>query len=456
MVSLKSPLLWIVAAALSAPLTAKAATDPLAPLVNEALAKNRSLAASRMLTRRADADVRAAYGQWLPGVHAESRASQLHDVPDLGDLVNPAYAALDRITGTSDFPTGVSLTMPAAAETHVRVVQPLLHEPLRASVGVARASRDVAHEAFGADARRLAAEVQAAYLQQALLRRVVEVQESALTLVQENERVSERLLDAGRATPEAVLRARADRAEVEQRLGEAREQAAAAARELNRIAGREPGTPVVALPDSVFDVPLEIGDEEAVRSALARREELAQADAGVRAAEAGVHAATGSLLPVLAAAVDVGWQGASMSESADHRAWTASLVASWDVFSGGSQLARRSGARADAERARTQRRDAEERIVVEVRNAHESALVAREAVATAQVRVEAARRTWSLVRRRYEEGSASPLELTDARTTLTTSETNAVLTLYRYALRRVDLERAAALRDLPFEKGARR
>jgi outer membrane protein TolC len=45
------------------------------------------------------------------------------------------------------------------------------------------------------------------------------------------------------------------------------------------------------------------------------------------------------------------------------------------------------------------------------------------------------------------------VELVDARTSLTNAESNQMLTLYRYAIRRVDLERAAALRDLPTGKG---
>jgi len=458
MISLKSILsLLLIAASAPAAIPASAAgRDPLGPLVDEALARNLSLASSRLEERRASAEYVAALARWLPAVQLESRASRLHDVPDLGALLNPAYATLNQMTGTSAFPTDLALTLPAAYESHVRVTQPLLHEPLRAGVSAAGAARAGARAAYRADARRLAAAVQAAYLQHASLRRVVEIQQSALALVTENERVAGRLLAAGHSTPEAVHRARADRAEVEQALADAREQAAAAARELNRIAGRPLAAPIESLPDSAFDVPLALAADEAVRSALARREELAQADAGVRGAEAGVRAATGAFLPSLAAAFDVGWQGDAWRLGPDDRAWTASLVASWDLFRGGSDLAHRSAARATAERARTQRRDLEGRITVEALDAHEAARVAREAVATAATRVEAARRTYTLVHRRYEEGSASPLELTDARTTLTTAEINEVLTLYRYALRRVDLERAAALRELPLEKGARR
>ncbi|MGH7607881.1 MAG: hypothetical protein ACREME_11130 [Gemmatimonadales bacterium] len=52
------------------------------------------------------------------------------------------------------------------------------------------------------------------------------------------------------------------------------------------------------------------------------------------------------------------------------------------------------------------------------------------------------------MRRRYEEGAASQIEFLDARTQLTNAELNRTLTAHRYAMRYVDLERAAALRPI--------
>jgi len=54
------------------------------------------------------------------------------------------------------------------------------------------------------------------------------------------------------------------------------------------------------------------------------------------------------------------------------------------------------------------------------------------------------------VRRRYEEGAASSIEFVDARTTYTNAQLNRVLTGYGYAVRWVELERAAALRAPAF------
>ena len=432
------------------------AADPLGALVKETLARNTSLQASRFAERRAAAERTAALTQWLPSLRVESRASRLHDVQDLGDFVNPAYSALNQLLGTPAFPTDLSLTLPRAHETHVRVTQPIVSEPLRASVSLAGAELAGERAALRASARRLAAEVQLAWLSAASAERLVGVQEAALALVREHERVSERLLAAGQVTPEAVHRARADRASVEQALADARERVSAATRELARIAGRSPDAPLDAVPDSVFERPLEQTAEQAVHSALTRREELAQAAQGERAAGAGVRIATGSSLPSLSGAVDVAWLADDWTLDERDRSWTASLVASWDLFQGGTALARRAAARAELERARLATRDAEERITVEVLNAHEAARVAYAALATSRVRAEAARRTYVLVARRYEEGAASPLELTEARSLLTTADSDQILTLYRYAQRGVELERTAAWRELPtLEKGTR-
>jgi outer membrane protein TolC len=432
--------------------------DPLRGIVDEALAHNLSVAGARQDARAAQAKLDAARMRWLPSASLETRASRLHDVPDLGSLVNPAYAALDELTGTAAFPTDVKLTLPQPFESHARVVQPIVSVPLLAGASMASAGRDAGRLAWAATARAVAAQAQAAWLQQASARRLADVYASTQVLVEENERTAERLLAAGAATPEAVHRARADRAEVEQALAEAREQAAAAAREFDRVIGRPLDAAPEVLDDSLFAVAPPVSPDEAVASALAHREELALGDARVRAADAAECLADAAFLPSLAAVVDVGWQGRTSGLHRDDRSWTASLVATWDLFHGGSDLAEHSAARAAATRARLDRRDAADRVAVEARNAAEAARVAYEAIATAQVRVDAARRTYALVHRRWEEGSASPLELTDARTQRTTAESNQVLTLYRYALRRVDLERAAALRVLPapMTKGAPR
>jgi outer membrane protein TolC len=194
---------------------------------------------------------------------------------------------------------------------------------------------------------------------------------------------------------------------------------------------------------------LDITADSAVAGALAAREELRQVDAGVHAAQAAGRAATAAFLPSVSLALDYGFQGPDLAFRSSNDFWLASVVVSWNLFNGGRDAARRSQAGYEADRARNERQDLADRIALQVRTAHEAATVARSAIATADTRLEAARRTFELVRRRYEEGVATPIEFVDARTAYTNAQLNRVVTAYRYAIRWVELERAAALRELP-------
>jgi outer membrane protein TolC len=262
-------------------------------------------------------------------------------------------------------------------------------------------------------------------------------------------------VDVGTATPDAVFRARAERSDVEQRLLEAREAEAAAARAFNRLLDRPLDEPVETVDESALFFDIDVSEEAAVASALRDRDELAALDAGIGAARAGVRGATAGLLPDVAVALDYGFQGSDVTFARDRDFWMASLVVSWDVFNGGRDLARRGAEQAEVRRLRVERDETEELIRLDVRQAYRAAAVARDAIATADARLEAARRTFELVGRRYEEGLATPIEFLDARTALTGAELNRVVTVHAYAIRWVELERAAALRSIPALEASR-
>jgi outer membrane protein TolC len=422
--------------------------DPLGHLVAEALRSNLGFAAERLVERRRAAEVGEARGLFFPSLTLESRYSEQDGTLNLGDFVNPAYAAINELRGSNDFPTSLDLTLPLAHESRVRLTQPLFNEAIRNNYRLAGRRYDAQRQHRLVTARALAAQVQIAYVSFAAARNAAAVYEATLDLVTENERVAQRLLEAGRATPDALFRARAERSDVAQRLAEAREQVDAAARALNQILGRLLDSPVETIPDTALRFDLPIGQDSAVAHALARREELGQVDAEIGAAGAAVGVATAAFLPSVAVAVDYGFQGQQVRFNRDSDFWVASLVVSWNLFNGGRDVARRHAAIADRERASVARRDLEQRIALEVRQAHQAAVVARGAIATAEDRLAAARRSFELVRRRYDEGVASQIEFLDARTQLTSAELNRVLTVHRYAIRYLELERAAALRDI--------
>jgi outer membrane protein TolC len=357
--------------------------DPLGGLVAAALRANLGLAAERVAEHRAAADVRDARGLFFPTLGLASRYSRLEGVPNVGDFVNPAYAALNGLLGQNRFPTNLDITLPQRHDSHLELRQPLFNAAILANYAAARSRYDGQRFALRAAARRLAADVQTAYVTEASARRAVEIYTASLVLVQENERVAERLLAAGRATPEAVFRALADRSEIAQRLAEARQRHSAAARVVNQMLHRPLDAPLESIPDSTLVLPLAIGADGAVTHALAHREELQQVDAGIRTGKAGVQAATAAFLPSISLGVDYGFQGRDVAFRSSQDYWVASLVVSWNLFDGGRDAARRAAASFEVERTRILRTDLAERIALEVRNAYDAAVVAHDAIATA-------------------------------------------------------------------------
>jgi outer membrane protein TolC len=422
--------------------------DPLGAVVAEALRNNLGLAEDSLALVRAEAGLREARGRFFPTLSLDARYSELSGALNLGDFVNPAYAALNQVIGSNRFPTNIDVTIPFQFESRARLTQPLFNASILANHSLARHTRDGQRFQHATAARSLAAQAQSAFLQVGAARSARRIWESTLALVTESERVAQRLVDAGRATPDQVLRARADRSDVQQNLDAARQTESAAARAFNQILRRPLDASVDELSDSLLRFEIPVSEEQAIASALARREELGQAGAGIRAAQAGVRLASSSLIPSVSLAVDYGFQGQTVRLTGDNDFAAVSLVVGWSISLGGSDLARRQAAKADLERLRLRRIELEDQVRLDVRQAYDAAIVARDAIGTAEARLAAARRSFELVRRRYEEGLASQVEFIDARTAYTNADLNRVITVYRYAIRYVDLERAAALREV--------
>src|SRR5688500_6792870 len=164
---------------LSAP-ALRAQADPLGGYVRQAIEGNLGLRQERLAVDRAEAEVREARGLYLPTVGFDARYSEMSGGLNIGDFINPAYGALNEITGSNRFPTDVDARLPLAAETRVRIAQPLYQPAIGENHRLRRTLRDLQGHALNAATRQLAADVQGAYLDYARSVRVVELYRSTL------------------------------------------------------------------------------------------------------------------------------------------------------------------------------------------------------------------------------------------------------------------------------------
>jgi outer membrane protein TolC len=410
--------------------------------VREAVRANLGVRAADAAVRRDRHGADAAARWRIPTLGVTAQWVELEGGADVGRLVNPAFAALNQLLGTAAFPTDVTFTFPQRQDARVRLAAPLLDPSRSAATVEARGARSLQEAVRDVTARDVELGVRRALIGHARARAEAALRATILDAVREELRAAERRVAGGVATPDAVLRARADVAEAEQRLLEATQRASQARRAVNRLAQRPLDDEVPAVLPEAMAAPLPASPEEALQSALIRREERDAAAAQVQRARAGERAASAATRPVISAALDYGFQGDRWRFTRDNDLAQFTVMGSWTPFQPGRDAARRAAARAETERAMLGVADVDAELARQVADAWDAHATAVAALAPATARREAATRTWTLVRRRWDEGLASHLELVSARAAATAADLELLLARHGVADAAVALARA--------------
>lgn len=450
--NLLAKLMTIVVSALAViwqPIQAQSLTH-LDEYVRLGIQHNLSLQQKRLTLRQANEAAKEAFGLLLPSLTIDTRYSEISgNQMDLGDLINPAYAALNQLTGQNRFPTNLSLKLPARQETKLRLVQPIIQPRALYGYRIRRNLREAESAKLETSARDLVAEIKTAYFNYAKSVRVVDLYDQTLQLLEENLRVSQKLVDNQQATLDVLYRAKGELSDIQQKQADAERQSSDAVRYFNFLLNRPSDETIALDADSLIAIialpPLDI----VMSLGTANRPEIRQIDQGMQAASNNMRLNCSAFLPVVALAVDYGYQGDSYRFDSRSDATTVSVVASWNLFNGGQDRSRHQQAYLDKQRLALQEEELLRQIDLQVHQAYGAASTARQAQAVALARLESARRSFELVSRRYAEGMASQVEYLDARTNYTASGINQILTTYDFMMKYAQLERASAFLTLP-------
>lgn len=422
-------------------------TPPLAAqdvegFVREAVRANLGVRAADAAVRR-DRHAADAAARWrIPTLGITAQWVELEGGADVGRLVNPAFAALNQLLGTAAFPTDVSFTFPQRQDARIRLAAPILDPSRGAVTAEARGAHALQEALRDVTARDVELGVRRALIGHARAQAEASLRETVLAAVREELRAAERRVAGGVATPDAVLRARADVAEAEQRLLEATQRTAQARRAVNRLARRPLDSEVPTVMPEAMSSALPTSLDDATAAALRQREEREAASAQVQRARAGQRAASAATRPVISAALDYGFQSDRWRFTRENDLAQLTVMGSWTPFQPGRDAARRAAARAEAERAELGIADVEAEVTRQVADAWDAHATAMAALVPATARREAATRTWTLVRRRWDEGLASHLELVSARAAATAADLELLLARHAVADAAVALARA--------------
>lgn len=258
---------------------------------------------------------------------------------------------------------------------------------------------------------------------------------TAREAARETETLLRRQQEEGLTTRADVLQARAER----ERAAAALARAEAALHEARVRLGIHLGWELDRLPDPRDSLPGPEAPAEAGGFEPSNRADLRARAAAVEAAESGLARARLAYLPDLDAFAGWSLHGGAPFAS-DGTDWTVGLALRWEVFGGLRRAADAGRARARLTASRLEFEQALREARGEVAVGRRSLASARTALTASRAALEAAREGRDLVRRRLEEGLATPSELlqADARVSAARAEAVEALVGYHVAAARLD------------------
>lgn len=410
--------------------------------VDAALAHNGELVArGAEVAGKAEA-VREAFANFLPSVTFDVRYSRVWGGLDLGELINPAYAALNQAVGEDRFPTDLHLRLPLALDAKIRVAQPLYVPQIGSAYRLSKLAAEREARERRIARREIIATVATLYYTHARAALLAALLRQTRALLEENLQVSTSLVGAAKATNDVVLRARAELAAHDQQLRAAEQRQRAAARALAVLVGG--GLERVRAPVelAVPAIPPEI--KPLIVAAKRQRGELGLLGLAERATREQRVLATANDRPTLSLAFDLGVQRPNLGFSADDAYAAISLVGSWNLFAGGRDRSRVRQREHEQRAIEARRAELVDQIDADVTTAWEAAQVARQAVDTANDRISSTDAAYRILAERYAVSDVPQLEVLVAENALIEARTERIVAITDLYIRLVELDRAIA------------
>jgi outer membrane protein len=431
---------------LSAP--AASVKDAVGGLVADALTANLELDAAGGEVAQRLAALDQARALYLPSLDFSARYTRANggrtiDFP-VGDLLNPVYATLNQITGSSRFPAvqnqQVNFQRTREQDTALSLTQPLYDPRISAGRMAAQSQYEAESAARIALAGRIERDMREAYYRWLQARAQIGIFDATLELATENRRVNESLFRNGKITRDLVFRAEADQLEVQQsQLGaQNAEQLAQSYVNLIRNAPFDRPLPGVVVDDLDIDRLRNDLAAHAAQFTLAplqdtavrQRYELRQLDAIAAAAAAGERLARAAFKPRLAFAFDAGTLGETYAFTQEDRYLLASVVLKFNFFAGGGDEAGIASARAVERQVRANRSLQEQQIRFQVQQALQDFQFTEASLGTAAKRVEAAAGAFRIASRKRDLGQINQAEFIDSRRAMTDAQLNLNVTRF--------------------------
>ena len=201
--------------------------------------------------------------------------------------------------------------------------------------------------------------------------------------------------------------------------------------------------------DVPFSAAPPVGEEDAVKQALAARPDVKAAEAQIRAAERTMAAARAERLPSLSLSADYGVIGTNPSES--HGTFSVAGTLRVPIWQGGRTEGDIEQANATLAQRRAELEDTKGKVESDVRNAFLDLIAATSQVEVARQNLDVTRQTLDLTRQRLDAGVTDTVDVAQAQASVASAELDYINSVFAHNVAKLSLARAAggAVESLP-------
>jgi outer membrane protein TolC len=361
----------------------------------------------------------------------------------VGDLMNPVYQTLNQLTQSNLFPTienqKTQFLPNNFLDARLRSTAPIINPDIKVNrlakedmVGLQQAGVELYQ-------RELSAQIKNAYIDWLAAEEAVKIYENAIALLKENLRVNESLLRNDKINRSPVLEAESSLRETEADLAGAKNTVAVAGAYFNFLLNRPLESPIEAV---VFTAPDSIIGDVLQPSTNVSPEEMRQLDAALSLSGRQLDLEKNWNKPRVSSFLDLGAQGFvdDLDKNAPYFMLGAQLA--WNLFDFGKNDLRRQQADVDIRRLTLQKEEIRQQIALREFSARRSLISAWETYRASAESLASAREYYRIAEKTWRNDQANYLELTDARTRLTSAELRLNLDQFEVLKKIVAYERA--------------
>ncbi|MDZ7899566.1 MAG: TolC family protein [Arcicella sp.] len=369
----------------------------------------------------------------------------------IGDLVNPVYTTLNKLTATNSFPqiqnTSEQLVPKDFYDMRVRTVMPLMNAELKYNQAIKQEQISMQQSEIQVYKRELVKDIKLAYINYLRATEALKIYENTVKLLREAERVNESLIKNGSANPTVLVRTRNEIAKINGDFEAARGTQKNAAAYFNFLLNKDFSEKVEidTLGQTSFNISLTDG----------HREELDKIQKGIDINRQILGLNQSYKKVKIGASLDLGSQGRfAQIASADKNFFAPNafvlLGISFDlpVYSFGRNQLKIKQSELEISSLDVQMQQVKNQLDLQAEIAKNSLTSAREIYESKASQVSTAERYYRDMMRRYKEGNLNFIELLDAQTQITTAQLQQSISLYDVWTKWVELERAKASFEL--------